>query len=154
MEPFGLIYQTVKGCSPVFELRYITLQPQVKLLCLREKLPEQQHIGVSCVDKLHLHLAPNHRLQPIQHFPHFVHSKGLIYQSWQTSNTRIYSLLHKPSSEGLTVWCSCHRKSDDFYFKGGSIEIDWKGHLLSLSSSKHESIVFSLRTLFERANLM
>lgn len=141
-------------CPPVFELWYITLQPKVKLLCLREKLPEQQHIGVSRVDELHLHLTPHHCLQPIQHFPHFVHCEGFVHQPWQTYIKRKqvinwYTRVPKNDKSSVHVWFSC-RKNDWFWHWPGGVN----GHLLSLSSSKHESIVFSLRTLFERANRM
>lgn len=77
-------------CSPVLQLWDITLQSKVKLLSLGEELPEQQHVGVGCVDELHLHLPAHHRLQPVQHLLYFVHCEGFLHQpSERNVHTRI-----------------------------------------------------------------
>lgn len=66
--------------SPVLQLRNVTLQSKVKLLRLRKELPEQKHVGMGSVDEFHFDLTAHHCLQPVQHFPHFVHSESVLHQ--------------------------------------------------------------------------
>lgn len=136
-------------CLPILQLWNITLQPKVKLLCLGEELPEQQHIGVSCVDELHLHLTTHHHLQPIQHLPHLVYCEGFLHQpSHERHGTYEHKQVVGPHKPESYMWLGFIK------VKKKNLKMDVAGHLLSLSSSKHESMVFSLRTLFERANRM